>query len=528
MDFSSRRSVVYGANGMVATSQSLAAQAGLAVLRDGGNAVDAAIAAAAALTVVEPCSNGIGGDAFAMIWKDGKLHGVNSSGKSPLLLSAEKIRAQGYTEMPDYGALPVTVPGIPGMWAELQKKFAIFPLHRLVKDAVQYAEQGFPVSPVVAKLWDAAAKKYAKVKDMAGIDEWFRVFTREGRTPAAGEIYRMPDHARTLDLIGRTEARAFYCGELAQKISDHFTDIGGYLRGEDLAEYRPEWVEPISIRYAGKDIWELPPNGQGIVALMALNILKGFSFGKRTDRETLHLQMEAIKLAFADAMYYVTDPDCMGVTAAQLLSEDYAAERRKLIGSSARLFRRGVPKGSSTVYLCTADKYGNMVSYIQSNYSGFGSGIVVPGTGIAMQNRGSGFSLEKGAFNFLEGGKRTYHTIIPGFITEGGKAVGPFGMMGGFMQPQGHVQMVMNLYNFGLDIQQTLDVPRWQWEKEDRFWMEPAYGQELMEQMRQLGHKVVCSDAHEKFGRGQMIFRTEQGSYMGATEPRADGCVAAY
>lgn len=526
--FLSRRSIVYGASGMVATSQSLAAQAGLAVLREGGNAVDAAIATAAALTVVEPCSNGLGGDAFAIIWYKGKLYGINASGRSPRLLDRRTVCAQGYTAMPEFGALPVTVPGIPGMWAALQSRFGSRPLQRLLQDAIAYADGGFPVSPVVSKLWGAAAAKYAKIRSEPGIEEWFRVFTRDGRTPAAGEIFRLPDHARTLEQIARTNSEDFYRGELASRIADHFRKLGGYLREDDLAAFHPEWVRPISTRYRGRDIWELPPNGQGIAALIALNILKPYSFRDRDAARTLHLQWEAMKLAFADAARYVADPDCRPIPVEELLSEEHAAKRRRQIGDAAGVPVLSPDGGSNTVYLCSADRDGNMVSYIQSNYSGFGSGIVVPGLGIAMQNRGACFTLEEGHYNCLAGGKRPYHTIIPGFITQGDEPLGPFGMMGGFMQPQGHVQMVMNMFDFGLDIQQTLDVPRWQWEKDKRFWVEPAYDRQPLDELAHMGHEITVSDAHEKFGRGQIIFRTGHGSYMGATEPRADGAAAAY
>ena len=526
--FDSRRSIVYGANGMVATAQPLAAQAGLEALRRGGNAVDAAVAAASALTVTEPCSNGMGGDAFAIVWKDGTMYGVNSSGRSPRAISAELLRRRGFKTVPNNGPLPVTVPGIPGMWAFLHDRFGALPFAEELSDAIRYAEEGYPVSPVIAKLWKAGLDRFAARRSEGDHEEWFRVFAPEGRAPEAGEIVHLPDHARTLRRIAETGAEAFYRGELSERIADHVRGLGGFLAEEDLAAFHTEPVDPISVEYRGRTIWELPPNGQGIVALLALNILKGFRFTDRTAPETLHRQMEAIKLAFADARHYVTDPACMGVTCRELLSEEYAAERRKLIGHTAADPLFGDPRGSDTVYLCTADAEGNMVSYIQSNYMGFGSGVVVPGTGIALQNRGANFSLEKGHPNELAGGKKTYHTIIPGFITVGGEPLGPFGMMGGFMQPQGHVQMVMDMFDFGLDIQETLNVPRWQWTDGKRFLLERQFGEWTAEALRARGHEIVLSDEHERFGRGEVIFRTGHGSYMGASEPRADGLVAAY
>lgn len=525
--YPSARQVVYSPNGMVATSQQLAAQAGLDILRRGGNAIDAALAAAMTLPVTEPCSNGIGGDAFAIVWYEGKLYGLNASGRAPGLISLEKMRAMGYEEMPDYGRFPVTVPGIPGAWAALSRRFGTMEMKTLAESAVHYAEGGYPVSPVVSLLWERAAQKYAKLRSEPGMQTWFDVYTKDGRTPRPGERWRLPYHAQTLRRIAETNAEDFYRGDIAEQIGAHFEKIGGFLRSEDLAAFSPEWVDPISVNYRGLDVWELPPNGQGIVALMALNLLRGWEFSQREDERTYHYQIEAIKAAFADAQKYVTDPERMTVTAEMLLSDAYAEERRRTIGEHAKVHLPGVPRRSDTVYLCTADRAGNMVSYIQSNYSGFGSGIVVPGLGIAMQNRGNGFSLDPAHDNRLEPGKRTYHTIIPGFLTKGGQPMGPFGMMGGFMQPQGHVQMVMNLADFGLDIQESIDAPRWQWMRGNKSWLEPEVAPQILDALRARGHDIAYSDMFYTFGRAQTIFRCE-GGYMGATEPRADGVVASW
>lgn len=528
MRYASRRSIVYAPHGMVATSQHLAAQAGLDILRSGGNAIDAAIAAAMALSVVEPCSNGLGGDAFAIVWYHGKMYGLNSSGKSPALINIEKVWQLGFDSMPEYGFVPVTVPGIPGAWAALNRRFGRLSLSTAAAGAIDYAENGYPVSPVIAQLWKDAAVKYSKIRDWPGIQEWFKTYAPDGTAPEAGQIVKLPFHARSLRRIAESCAEDFYRGGLAQEIGTHFENLGGFLRKSDLQQFEPEWVEPISISYHGRDIWELPPNGQGIVALMALNILKGFVLTDREDARSYHLQLEAIKLAFADAFHYVTDPAYMKVTTAELLSESFAAKRRELITDKASVPSHGIPSRSDTVYLCTADSEGNMVSYIQSNYSGFGSGIVIPNTGIAMQNRGNGFSLDPAHYNCLMPQKKTYHTIIPGFITENGQPVGPFGMMGGFMQPQGHVQMVMNMYNFGLDIQESLDAPRWQWLKDNRIWLEPEAGENILHELQEKGHNIQFCDMSNKYGRGQTIFHAPYGGYMGATEPRADGTAAGW
>jgi len=526
--YPSRRMPVYAKNGIVATSQPLAAQAGLAILRKGGNAIDAAIATAAALTVVEPTSNGIGSDAFALVWVKDKLHGLNASGPAPMGISIDALEQAGVKEIPTHGFIPVTVSGAPSAWAALAERFGKLPLTESLRPAIEYAEQGYPVSPTLGRYWKRGYELYKQKLTSAEFASWFATFAPEGRAPEIGEVWRSPDHARTLQLIAETKAEAFYRGEITEKIDAYSRKHGGYIRKEDYAAFRPEWVDPISVNYRGYDVWEIPPNGQGMVALMALNILKGFEFAARDTADTYHKQFEAIKLAFADGQKYITDPRKMTVSVADLLSDAYAAERRKLIGARAMAPEAGQPPKGGTVYLCTADGDGNMVSYIQSNYMGFGSGLVVPGTGIALQNRGHNFTLDRNHDNRLEPGKRTYHTIIPGFMSKDGKAVGPFGVMGGFMQPQGHVQVVMNTVDFHLNPQAAIDAPRWQWMEGRSFEIETSTPEHIVDALSRMGHNVKWALGSGGFGRGEIIWRMENGVLVGATEPRTDGQVAAW
>jgi gamma-glutamyltranspeptidase/glutathione hydrolase len=516
----------YANKGMVATSQALAAEAGLSVLKKGGNAVDAAIAAAACLTVVEPTSNGIGGDAFALVWTKGELYGLNASGPAPEGISYAAVKKAGHSEMPKYGWLPVTVPGAPAAWAALSERFGRLPLPEVLGPAIAYAEEGYPVSPVLGRYWQAACQAYREALKGEEFAPWFATFAPGGRAPEIGEVWRSPAHAQTLARIGETRAAAFYRGELAEQIAAFSRCNGGYLTAEDLARYRPEWVRPISLNYRGYDVWELPPNGQGLVALMALNILQGFEFPAKDLVDTCHRQIEAIKLAFADGSKYITDPAKMKVQVADLLAQDYGAERRKLIGDQALLPKAGRPKESGTVYLAAADGEGNMVSYIQSNYMGFGSGLVVPGTGISLQNRGHTFSLDPAHANCLAPGKKTYHTIIPGFLTKDGQPVGPFGVMGGFMQPQGHVQVLMNAIDWHQNPQAALDAPRWRWTKDLEVEIEPHFPDHIAQSLEQKGHKIHWQTDPAAFGRGQVIWRNDNGVLAGGTDPRADGTVA--
>lgn len=524
----SRRSAVYARRGMVATSQPLAAQAGLEVLQRGGNAIDAAIAAAAALTVVEPTANGIGGDAFALVWHGGKLHGLNASGPAPQSISADQLTSAGLKEMPKHGALPVTVPGTPSAWAAMAKRFGKLTLSDSMAGAITLAREGFPVSPMVAHAWQVAQQNFKRAFKEAHFQPWFDTFCIDGQAPQAGQLWRSAGHAATLQAIAEDGAESFYRGALAEQIAAFLQHAGGYLQAADLAAFQPQWVDPIGVNYRGYEVWEIPPNGHGMVALMALNLLKAYDFTERDTLATYHRQIEAIKLAYADGLAHIADPAHMKVTVQQLLSEAYADERRKLIGPRATLPVAGDPSRGGTVYLCTADAEGNMVSFIQSNYMGFGSGLVVPGTGIALHNRGNNFTLEAGHPNVLAAGKRPYHTIIPGFMTRNGQAVGPFGVMGGFMQPQGHVQMVMNTVDFGLNPQAALDAPRWEWEKGNKVSIEHTTAEHLFRGLGGLGHEVSWSGNQLAFGRGQIIWRNDEGVLCGGTEPRTDGCVAAW
>lgn len=530
--YPSRRSLVYGAKGMVCTSQPLAAQAGLDILKRGGNAVDAAVAAAACLTVVEPTSNGVGGDAFAIVWSKGKLYGLNASGPAPALADPEALRAKGYTKMPRRGWNAVTVPGIPSAWSALAGRFGKLPFEQLFEPAISYAEEGYPVSPVVSLLWERGARLFSSAQVAGELTPeeqraWFAMFAPDGRAPKAGELWKAPDLAQTLRLLAQSRCSEFYHGTLAERIDAFSKQHSGALRAADLGAFSPEWVEPLSVHYRGYDVWELPPNGHGLVVLMTLNLLKQFEFGEKEEIQTIHRQLEAMKIAYADGQRYIAEPSAMQVTAEQLLSEEYARRRAALIGETALEPFPGDPNCGGTVYLCTADAEGNMVSYIQSNYNGFGSGLVVPGTGISLHNRGYNFSLDPNSDNCLAPGKRPYHTIIPGFLTQNGKAVGPFGVMGAFMQPQGHVQVIANLIDFGLNPQEALDAPRWQWTGGKAIELEPGFPSSVLQELERKGHSVSIAEESIRFGRGQMIFRNED-AYVGASEPRADGLVAAW
>lgn len=527
--YPSRRTVTYARRGMVATSQPLAAQAGLDILKQGGNAVDAAIATAACLTVVEPTSNGIGSDAFALIWTQGKLHGLNSSGPAPKAISINALKKAGIEEIPRFGFIPVTVSGAPGAWAECNRKFGKLPLRQVLQPAIDYARHGYPLSPTLAKYWNSAFKIYSDNLTGEEFKYWFETFAPGGRAPGVGEVWKSEDHARTLEEIADTQAESFYRGQLAEKIDRFSRQYNGYLRAEDLSDYQPEWVNPIKVNYRGYDIWEIPPNGQGLIALMALNILRGLEFSSRDSDTTFHRQIEAMKLAFADGQKYITDSANMTVQVEQLLSEEYGSLRRKLIEGRAIQPEPGNPPRGGTVYLAAADGEGNMVSFIQSNYMGFGSGLVVPGTGIALQNRGHNFSMDPNHDNALAPGKRTYHTIIPGFMTRDNRPVGPFGVMGGFMQPQGHLQVVMNTIDFGLNPQAALDAPRWQWLKDKTILVEHSFPQAIAAQLSRRGHNIQVALDSGSFGRGQIIWRDpETGVLSGGTEARTDGHIAAW
>ncbi|MDM5228419.1 gamma-glutamyltransferase family protein [Cytobacillus sp. NJ13] len=527
--YTSQRTTVMANNGMVATSQPLAAQAGLDMMRKEGNAIDAAIATAAALTVVEPTSNGIGGDAFALVWTKGELHGLNASGPAPKSISIEAIKERGFEKMPTHGWMPVTVPGAPSAWAELSKRFGKLPLKDVLQPAIDYAEKGYPLTPILGKYWQVAYKKFKQILTDDEFQHWFETFAPDGRAPDIGEIWRSEGHASTLRAIGETDGESFYRGEIAEKIDAFSKKYNAFLSKEDLADYKAEWVDPIKVHYRGYDVWEIPPNGQGLVALLGLNIAKGFEFRDKDTVDTYHKQIEAMKLAFTDGKAFITDPAEMRVTVEELLSEEYGESRRSEIAGEALTPEPYKPPRGGTVYLATADSEGNMVSFIQSNYMGFGSGLVVPGTGIALQNRGHDFSLDPEHHNALKPGKKTYHTIIPGFLTKDGEAVGPFGVMGGYMQPQGHMQVVMNTVDFHLNPQAALDAPRWQWIEGKKVQVEPHFPNHIAQALVRKGHQIEVTVDTGGFGRGQIIWRDPKtGVLMGGTEARTDGSIAAW
>ncbi|MCI8440926.1 MAG: gamma-glutamyltransferase family protein [Provencibacterium sp.] len=528
--FPCSRSVQFARRGMVCTSQPLAAQAGLDVLRQGGNAIDAAVAAAACMTVLEPVSNSLGSDCFAIVFSGGQLYGLNGSGPSPAALSLCSLLQAGYRKMPQKGWLPVMVPGAPQAWAQLQQRFGCLPLSRLLEPAAAYAEEGFPVSPVISRLWERAVQSALKSppENSPGFQEWLRVFAPQGRAPRAGEIWSSPAHAATLRELGETGCESLYRGRLAEEIDRFSRRTGGTLRADDLKDFSAEWVSPIHADYRGYTVWELPPNGHGLTALMALQILEGFSLSEREDVETVHRQIEAMKLALTDGMRYIADPRFMKARVEELLSPAYIARRRALIGSRALLPQAGDPFCGGTIYLCTADREGNMVSLIQSSYLDFGAHLVVPGTGIALNNRGCNFSLNPQMENCAGPGKRSYHTIIPGFLTKDGQPLGPFGVMGAFMQPQGHLQLISNLIDFQMNPQEALDAPRWQWTQGREIMLEPGFPQAVARQLSERGHLITTAADSLSFGRGQLIVRGENGVLAGATEPRTDGTVACW
>jgi len=525
------RKPLFAPRAAVATSQPLAASAGLAVLRKGGSAVDAALATAITLTVVQPTSNDIGGDLFALVWDGSALHGLNGSGRSPAALTLDALA--GHPAMPARGWLPVTVPGTPAAWRDLHARFGALPFADLFLDAIHYAEHGFPVSPTTALAWRRAAETLHPTLTGPEFAEWARVFAPGGRAPRAGERHRNPDKARSLRLIAESGAGAFYHGELAASIGSYAARTGGLLTAEDLAKHASSWVDPISARYRDHEVWELPPNGQGLAALLALQVLDGFDFDDAPLELRLHRQIEAMKLGFADARAFVADPDFAPAPLAALLSPEYAAKRRSLITDVAGDPVPGDPLRGGTVYLAAADQYGMMISLIQSNFNGFGSHVVVPGTGFTLQDRGVGFVLEPGHPNVVGPGRRPFHTIIPGFLTRDGAPVGPFGVMGGHMQPQGHVQIVASTVDRGLDPQAALDEPRWRWHAGPAVTVEPehletAEGRAAIDRLRARGHEVTVVDGAEAFGYGQAIWRHPDGGYVAGTEPRADGVALGY
>ena len=524
--YPSTRRVVFGKNGMVATSSPYATSAGAKILLEGGNAVDAALAVSMTLPVVEPTGNGLGSDMFALIYFEGKLYGMNASGRSPKSISIEALKKKGYDKMPSCGINVINTPGLIAGAMKVHKDFATMELEKIFEPAISYAEDGFPVTPQIAKLWQENADKYKKL-NRDEFNEFFKTFTIDGRTPRAGEVFSCEDMADTLREIRDTRGESFYKGSLAEKISREVERLGGFLSPEDLKDFTPKYVEPISTNYRGVDIWEIPPNGHGISVLMALNILNKVEIKDRSDIGTMHKIIEAIKLTLTDAKTFVADPDSMEIKIEELLSEEYAEKRRAEIKKFATIPSSYAIKSSDTVYFATADKYGNMVSMIQSNYAGFGSGIVVPGTGIALNNRVENFYFEEGLANSLEGGKLPYHTIIPGFMTKKGEALGAFGIMGAFMQPQAHVQVLMNMLDFNLNPQAALDAPRLMWTGDKNIDLECDFDNDIIDGLKKLGHNVNVISDFKNMGRGQVILKKDD-VYIGGTEKRTDSNIFAF
>jgi gamma-glutamyltranspeptidase/glutathione hydrolase len=511
------------ARNVVATSQPLAAQAGLRMLMKGGSAVDAVLATAISLTVLEPTSNGIGSDAFCILWDGKKLQGLNASGRSPAGWTLDRFK--GHSSMPQRGWESVTVPGCVSAWVELSTKFGKLPFAELFEPAIKYASDGYMVSPTIARLW---AKQAPDLRNQPGYAE---AFMPHGRVPEPGEKFSSPAHARTLARIAETRGEAFYRGDLAGKIAAFAKQHGAALTQEDLAAHTNDWVEPIGIDYRGFRLHQIPPNGQGIAALMMLGILENFDLAAHAvdSADSLHLQIEAMKLAFADVHEYVSDIATMRVTPAQLLDKSYLKQRAKRIDiKKARNPAFGTPGKGGTVYLTAADESGMMVSYIQSNYAGFGSGVVVPGTGISLQNRGLGFSLRPDHPNVVAPRKRPFHTIIPGFITRDGQPVMSYGVMGGSMQAQGHAQVMLRMVDYRQNPQAAADAPRWRVDNGTWVGIEHGVPAETVTALRARGHDMEQAERWSTdFGRAQLIFRMEDG-YLAASERRTDGQAVGY
>jgi gamma-glutamyltranspeptidase/glutathione hydrolase len=532
--YPSTRLPVFGRNA-VSTSHPLAAQAGLQMLLAGGSAADAAIAAAAVMTIVEPVSNGLGSDAFCILWDGERLHGLNASGPAPAAWTPEwfqRRHGDGLRSPPPRGWDSVTVPGAVASWKALSDRFGRLPFADLIAPAIAIAERGYAVPIVVQQKWEAAAA----VAELASQPGFAQAFLPRGRAPRVGERFAFPDAARSLALIAASNGEAFYRGEIAEAIARHASETGGAMTAADLAAFQPEWVETIATTYRGYTVHEIPPNGQGIAALMALGILSNFDLGSLPvdGVQSQHLQIEAMKLAFADVYRQVAEPAAMTVSPAQLLDPGYLAERaRQIDPRKAQAFVPGNPVKGGTIYLTAADEHGMMVSFIQSNYQGFGSGVVVPGYGISLQNRGHGFSLDPASPNRVAPGKRPFHTIIPAFVTRDGAPVMSFGVMGGNMQPQGHLQTLVRMIDYGQQPQAACDAPRWRFNAGLEINVEGRMNAETVAGLEALGHRtVVLQDSYQDFGAGQFIMRlgpdAAEDGYVVASDPRRDGLAAAY
>ena len=528
--YPSQRLPVFGRN-VVSTSHPLASQAGMRMLHKGGNAVDAAIAAAAVITLTEPVSNGLGSDAFCLLWDGKALHGLNASGRAPRAWTPDYFKRRYGADAktpPVRGWDSVTVPGAVAGWVSMSERFGKLPFADLLEPAIDIAERGYAVPVVVQQKWAAAAPL---LQDQPGYRE---AFMPHGRAPNVGELFKLPAAARTLRLIAQSKGAAYYGGEIAEAAARHARAHGGAMTVEDFAAYQPEWVTPIGMDYAGHTLHEIPPNGQGISALIALGILRSFDIGAMPidGVDSQHLQIEAMKLAFADVYRFVAEPASMEVSVEQMLDPAYLASRAKLIDMRrAQDFGAGNPVKGGTIYLSTADESGLMVSFIQSNYMGFGSGVVVPGYGLSLQNRGHGFSLDAASPNVVAPHKRPFHTIIPAFLTKPGasgpEAVMSFGVMGANMQPQGHLQTLVRMLNYAQQPQAACDAPRWRFNSGLEINVEAAMNPAIVQALVARGHQVeVINDSYQDFGAGQFIWRLGDPAvegYVAASDPRRDG-----
>ncbi len=530
--YPSRRTPVFARN-VVSTSHPWAAQAGLALLQRGGNAVDAAIAAAAVMTIVEPCSNGLGSDAFCILWDGQQLHGLNASGCAPAAWTPEYFQRKYGADTktpPKRGWDSVTVPGAVSAWRALSDRFGKLPFAELIAPAIDIAERGYAVPTIVQHKWVAAAE----LPEITSQPGWSAAFMPHGRAPHVGERFTFHEAARTLRLIAETRGEAFYRGEVAHAIAAHARANGGSMTEADLAAYQPEWVGTVSKAYRGHTLHEIPPNGQGIAALMALGILQHFDLGALPvdSAAAQHLQIEAMKLAFADVYRHVAEPRSMRLTPAQMLDDAYLASRAKLIDPKrAQHHGTGLAPKGGTIYLTAADASGMMVSFIQSNYMGFGSGVVVPGYGVSLQNRGHGFTLDPTSDNLVGPGKRPFHTIIPAFLTKDGQPVMSFGVMGGDMQPQGHLQTLSRMLDWHQNPQAACDAPRWR-VNSGKVNCEGGFTPAALQGLKDLGHELLpFTDSYQDYGAGQFIWRLGDPAvegYAAASDPRRDGQAAGY